>query len=115
MKKILIILTTLFITANTYSQVNNCCPQFVLKQMGDIMPCSGDSTCFKDPHQGGGNPGGAGPSIQTITACKNSAQTYYVFPNLPGFTFTWTVVGGTPALSAGNPKVINWGSGTEGL
>ncbi|MBK8494369.1 MAG: PKD domain-containing protein [Chitinophagaceae bacterium] len=115
MKKILIILTILFVTANSFSQVNNCCPNFVLKQMGDIMPCPGDSTCFKDPHQGGGNPGGAGPSIQTITACKNSAQTYYIFPNLPGFSFTWTVVGGTPALSTGNPKVINWGNGTEGL
>lgn len=114
MKKIIFILTALLITANTFSQVNNCCPKFSLKQMGDIMPCDGDSTCQKDPHQGGGNPV-PGPQIQTITACKNSAQTYYVFPNLPGFTFTWSVVGGTPVLSSGNPKIITWGNGTQGL
>ena len=115
MKKIIFILTTLLITANTFSQVNNCCPKFSLKQMGDIQPCQGDSTCQKDPNSGGGNPTNGGSSIQTITACKNSAQTYYVFPNLPGFTFTWTVVGGTPALSSGNPKIITWGNGTQGL
>jgi len=112
MKKIIFILTTLLITANAFSQVNNCCPKFSLKQMGDIQPCEGDSTCPKDPH-GGGNPNS--PTVQLMTACKNSAQTYYVFPNLPGFTFTWTVVGGTPALSTGNPKVITWGNGTQGL
>jgi hypothetical protein len=94
MKKNLFILITFLITASAFSQVNNCCPKFSLKQMGDVLPCEGDSTCVKDPLHGGGNPGN-GPSVQTITACKNSAQTYYVFPNLPGFTFTWTVVGGT--------------------
>ncbi|MEO6539828.1 MAG: PKD domain-containing protein [Ferruginibacter sp.] len=111
MKKIIIILTTLFITATAFAQVNNCCPKFSLKQMGDIQPCEGDSTCPKDTH--GGNPNQ--PPVQMMTACKNSAQTYYVFPNLPGFTFTWTVVGGTIGSPTGNPKVITWGGGTQGL
>ena len=91
MKKIIIILTTLIISANVFSQVNNCCPQFSLRQMNNIMPCQGDSTCQKDPHPGGGNPTYGG--IEIITACKNSAQTYYVFPNLPGFTYSWTEIG----------------------
>ena len=90
-----------------------CCPKFSLKQMGSIMPCEGDSTCAKDPHPYGGNP--AGPTIETMTACKNSAQTYYVFPNLPGFTYSWTVVGGTPTSFIGNPAVITWGNGTGGF
>lgn len=111
MKKIIIILTTLLITGTAFSQANNCCPKFSLKQMGDIMPCDGDSTCPKDTH--GGNPNG--PGVPMMTACKNSAQTYYVFPNLPGFTFTWTVVGGTIGSPTGNPKIITWGSGTQGL
>jgi len=112
MKKIIIIITGLIFYTTAFSQVNNCCPQFSLKQMGDIMPCQGDSTCMKDPHSGG-NPGGM-PGPSPITACKNSAITYYVFPNLPGFTFTWTVTGGTPTTATGNPLVITWGSGTNG-
>ena len=115
MKKIIFILTAILFTVNAFAQVNNCCPQFSLKQMGDIRACDGDSTCAKDPHQGGGNPTGPGLSIETITACKNSAQTYYVFPNLPGFSFTWTVTGGTPASASGNPVIITWGNGTQGL
>jgi hypothetical protein len=114
MKKIIIILTAILITATAFPQANNCCPEFSLKQIGDIRACEGDSTCAKDPHPGGGNPT-SGPGIETITACKNSAQTYYVFPNLPGFTFTWTIVGGTPVSASGNPVVITWGSGTQGL
>ncbi len=113
MKKLIYIITVTLISVNAFSQVNNCCPQFSLRQLGEIMPCQGDSTC-KGGSNGAGNPGG-GSAIETITACKNSVQTYYVFPNLPGFTFTWTVVGGTPPSPAGNPAVITWGSGTGGF
>ena len=67
---------------------------------------------MKDPHPGGGNPTYGG--IEIITACKNSAQTYYVFPNLPGFTYSWTVTGGTPTSFTGNPAIITWGNGTNG-
>ncbi len=114
MKKLLFIIATLFISATTFSQVSTCCPKFDLKLMGEIMPCHGDSTCAKDPVHGGGNPIGI-PGPRTLTACKNTAQTYYVIPNLPGFTFNWTVVGGTPAVGTGNPMVITWGNGTGGM
>ncbi len=112
MKKLIYIITAILITGNAFSQVNICCPDFSLKQMGDIMPCHGDSTCARDYHPPyGQNP--TGP--ETITSCKNSVQTYYVFPNQqPGFTYSWTVVGGTPTTFTGNPAIINWGNGTNG-
>ena len=113
MKKLIYIITATLISVNAFSQVNNCCPDFSLRQMGNIMPCEGDSTC-KESHNGAGNPGG-GSAIETITACKNSVQSYYVFPNLPGFTFNWTIVGGTPTSFTGNPAVITWGNGTQGF
>lgn len=112
MKRIIYLMAALLFSAQVFSQVNNCCPQFSLQQMGNIMPCQGDSTCKENG--GASNPGG-GSSIPTITACKNSVQSYYVFPNLPGFTFTWTVVGGTPTNPTGNPAVITWGNGGSGF
>ena len=111
MKKLIYIITAILITGNAFSQVNNCCPEFSLRQLGEVMPCQGDSTCMEKPN-GTGNPGGG--SAPKMTACKNSVQSYYVFPNLPGFTFNWTIVGGTPTSFSGNPAVITWGNGTSG-
>jgi hypothetical protein len=112
MKKLIYIITAILLTGNAFSQVSTCCPEFSLRQLGTTMPCEGDSTC-KESHQGNPNPGG-GSAIEKITACKNSVQSYYVFPNLPGFTFNWTIVGGTPTTTTGNPAVITWGNGTSG-
>ncbi len=88
-----------------------CCPEFSLIQLGHIMPCLDDSSCMGDivVH----TPIGGGI---TIVACKNSQQTYYVIPNLPGFTYNWSVVGGTlTSLQGNNPGVITWGSGSQGF
>ncbi|HEV7782283.1 MAG TPA: PKD domain-containing protein, partial [Chitinophagaceae bacterium] len=112
MKKLIYIITAILLTGNAFSQVSTCCPQFSMRQLGSVMPCEGDSTC-KENHNGG-NPNG-GSVVETITACKNSVQSYYVFPNLPGFTFNWTIVGGTPTSPSGNPAVITWGNGNSGL
>ncbi len=111
MKKLIYIITAVLITGNAFSQVSTCCPEFSLRQLGTIMPCEGDSTC-KESHNG--NPGG-GSSVEKITACKNSVQTYYVFPSLPGFSYIWTVVGGTPTSFSGNPAVITWGNTSSGF
>lgn len=117
MKKLLyILLLIMAVATRSQAQVSNCCPEFTLQQAGNTMACPGDTSC-KDtpPHDpNGGNPGG-GSNMPSIIACKNSVQSYYVFPNLPGFTFTWSVVGGTPATTTGNPAIITWGSGSSGI
>lgn len=112
MKKLIYIITLIFFSANAFSQ-NNCCPKFSLRQLNEVIPCEGDSTC-KGGTNGAGNPVG-GPSMPIITACKNSTQSYYVFPNLPGFSYTWTVVGGTPPSPTTNPALVTWGSGSTGF
>ena len=111
MKKLIYILTALFFAASVHAQQNNCCPAFSLRQLNSIMPCQGDSTC-KESQGPIGQPGGG---VETITACKNSVQSYYVFPNLPGFTFSWTVLGGIPAATNTNPCVVTWGNGSTGF
>ncbi|MGB3007992.1 MAG: PKD domain-containing protein [Chitinophagaceae bacterium] len=114
MNKLIYIITAILITGNVFSQVSTCCPEFSLRQMNNIMPCEGDNSC-KEDHNGGGNPAG-GSAIEAITACKNSVQSYYVFPNLPGFSFNWTVVGGTlTSINGNSPGVISWGSGSQGF
>ncbi len=45
---------------------------------------------------------------------RYSIHTYTVYPNDPGFTYFWTVTGGTPASFTGNPNVILWGNGATG-
>jgi PKD repeat protein len=80
-----------------------CCPDFILKDAVEICPPNG--ACTSDPV------GGAGRSL---AACKLSNHTYTVYPNDPGFTYVWTVTGGTPASFTGNPNIILWGNGATG-
>ena len=87
-----------------------CCPEFSLVQLDSITPCPGDITCRGDSAVHIPN----GLEIRRRIACKNSLQSYYVVPNLPGFSYTWSVTGGTPASLTGNPGVITWGSGSQG-
>ena len=82
-----------------------CCPDFKLQDA--VVICPPEGAC-----QGGTTPGGG---HGTMVACKLSAHTYTVFPNLTGYTFTWTVTGGTPISLTGNPNTILWGSGTTGF
>jgi hypothetical protein len=81
-----------------------CCPDFILKDAVEICPPEGSCT--------GSDPGG---QHRALAACKNSIHTYTVYPNDPGFTYTWTVTGGTPASFNGNPNVVLWGNGVTGF
>ena len=101
MKHLFYILSFVLLSYTSYSQ-SVCCPKFSIT--ADFQPC--DQSCRPDPTPGG---------IPSFIACKNIAHTYTVIPNLPGFTYTWTVLGGTPASFTGNPIVITWGSSTQGF
>ncbi|MEZ5194974.1 MAG: PKD domain-containing protein [Bacteroidales bacterium] len=81
-----------------------CCPEFNLKDAIEICPPEG--SCHSDPAGGQGE--------GRFAACIESAHTYTVFPNDPGYTYTWTVTGGTPSSLNGNPNTIVWGTGTMG-
>jgi PKD repeat protein len=115
MKKILNILVLLFviIQANAQNQPAGCCPEFSLTT--GFQPCDKNRECDQGPTNGGavGNPPTPGQA-NYITACRNQAHTYLVVPNLPGFTYSWTVVGGTPNTTTGNPVVITWGNNNQG-
>ncbi|MDZ4679028.1 MAG: choice-of-anchor L domain-containing protein, partial [Saprospiraceae bacterium] len=89
-----------------------CCPEFSLLQLNSITPCPGVNACMSDPvafHT---------PTVPTprkTIACKNSVHSYYVIPNLPGFTYNWSITGGTlTSVQGNNPGVITWGGGSMG-
>lgn len=117
MKKLFLIIFTSLAFLQAGAQANAvCCPErFELKQLINNRECNllCDSS-FKESGTAGQNP----PSpIQApaIIACKNSPMTYLVIPNLPGFTYTWVVTGGTiSSPNPGNPVTINWGNVTKG-
>lgn len=113
MKKLinLFILSFAVIVANAQAQPAGCCPEFSLST-NFIHPCD-DNACKGNPvdPNGGGTAGGG----RTLIACKNQPQTYYVVPALPGFSYTWTIVGGTPTNPTGNPVTINWGNADQGF
>lgn len=103
-----IIYTILFVIFSiNFLQAQNCCPQFSITDGQNIFPCKNDERCKNEPGQNGG-------SVDGHFACKNTTTNYYVFPNLPGYTYTWTVSGGTPTSFVGNPVSVTWGNGTSG-
>jgi len=85
-----------------------CCPEFKLTS-NSIRPCD-DKACQTDHYE----PNGGAPDVQAIIACKNQAQQYIVVPNLPGFTYSWTVLGGSVVITPANPGIINWGNAPTG-
>jgi PKD repeat protein len=85
---------------------NACCPEFVLRDAIEICPPEGACPHTTSPIGNVGSP--------VTAACKNTPHTYTVFPNDPSFTYTWTIVGGTPASITGNPITVVWGSGNSG-
>ncbi|HNY03730.1 MAG TPA: PKD domain-containing protein, partial [Bacteroidales bacterium] len=89
------------LTIRSVAQV--CCPDFILKDAVEI--CASDFNCHS------GSPAGNGG---TMVACKLTPHTYTVYPNLPGYSFSWTVIGGTAPSYTSNPIVVTWGSGTTG-
>lgn len=105
MRNIFYILIFLFASQSVLAQ-KNCCPEF--KLVSDMQPCREQK---ESPTNGGhDNP----HEKYDLQACKHTTQSYYIFPQKPGFTFTWQVTGGTPASTIGNPMNILWGSGTDG-
>jgi hypothetical protein len=112
MKKIIIIiLLFMAYSVSVNAQISTaCCPEFVLKFKRDADclktgPCAGNVA--------------NGESNFTASMCKYSTNTFLVTPNLPGYTYAWTVTGGvfTPSgltTSTTNPSTITWGGGGTG-
>jgi hypothetical protein len=108
MKKIIsiILFATLLVVGNVKNinaQSVNCCPDFELKQ--DNEPTQ---ACRGNCPQEATAPGGMG---KTFVSCRTTHQ-YMIVPNLTasGYTYNWTVIGGTPSTFTGNPINITWGS-----
>ena len=106
MKKLLYIFILLITVSVSTKAQKVCCPGFEIRQ--DLAVC--DTGYAKSDGNGGAIP----PRKCQLQACRNSTQTYTVYPNLPGFTYNWIVSGGTPAISSGNPMAITWGGGNSG-
>ena len=118
MKKLILFIFVSLVFIKTNAQTNAvCCPEkFELKQLINDRQC--DLFCdssFKELGTAVGIPNGGNPGQKpAIVACKNSQMQYLVIPNLPGFTYTWTVTGGTVAPNPGNPVTITWGNVNKG-
>lgn len=107
MKKLLSIAILLFAFIIANAQIPaGCCPKFSLAT-SPVNPCDTNACKSNGPV---GIPGGA----EMLVACKNQLQTYYVTPTIPGFTYAWTVTGGSIANPSANPGVITWGASSTG-
>ncbi len=100
MSKLIVLSLFLVLTSNTSFGQFICCPKFKVN-VPNI--CSDSNSCRNSA-------GGKGLS----KACKGTNSTYTVAPNLVGYTYTWTVIGGTITSNTGNPKTITWGTGSNG-
>lgn len=102
----MMMISFLAITPNLIAE--DCCPEFSLKDAVDICPpegaCPHDDVVPPDPNHG-----------RQMAACKLSDHVYTVYPNNPAYTYTWSVSGGVPQGTSGNPMTINWGSGSSGV
>jgi PKD repeat protein len=120
MKKFFILLSIIFCSVVTFAQVNApCCPDFKI----EALSTSGKECCMScnNPidtlNTNGGMPPVQGGACRDnpLAVCKNSWGQFIVYPNLaPGYTYQWTITGGTPTNITGNPVAINWGSGPTG-
>ena len=88
------------------ASAQDCCPAFYLKDAVEICPPEG--SCQSS------DPVGGQEGIR-FAACNESTHTYTVFPNLSGYTYSWTVIGGTPTSYGQNPIDITWGTGSSGF
>ena len=108
MKKIIIpILIFITYSVGIKAQVATaCCPEFELK-------FKKDRDCLKNGPCASAN----GESNFSASMCKYSTNMFLVTPNLPGYSYVWTVTGGTisyPSFPATNPALITWGGGGSG-
>lgn len=106
MKKIFYILTILLFTTSLVNAQKMCCPEFSLQT--NMKPC------YKEVYVGGTSPIQQEYCQSEYSACKHTKQNYVAFPIKTGFTYTWTVTGGTPSSTSGNPIDITWDNGKEG-
>jgi PKD repeat protein len=104
MKKIYSILILLLAFASAEVQGQACCPEFKMAYKRDF-DCTREGPC---------NVSANGVSVYTGSNCKYSTNTFLVVPNLPGYTYSWVVTGGTPTTATGNPVTITWGGGGSG-
>lgn len=112
MKKIFNILILLFVLEGAaQAQTLVCCPEFKLEQ--DYKPpasCTGNC-----PNDVNGSPAG-GTGVAMMASCRTT-HTYTVVPNLiaSGYTYTWSVIGGTPTSATGNPINITWAAASTNV
>ncbi|MBC5837540.1 serine hydrolase [Flavobacterium muglaense] len=110
MKKILYILAFFILIVSSLTAQKVCCPEFgMVSSMGQ---------CYYIPAHptGGSGTGDIKPEYcqSKYTGCKHSKETFAVFPQKVGYTYTWTVTGGTITSGSGNSKDITWGKGSLG-
>lgn len=101
MVKVLGFLFIIMLTAGqsmAQSSSDTCCPEFSLKFKKDFH-------CMRPEYCNDKN---------GVSMCKYSTNKFLVTPNLTGYTYTWTITGGTPASATGNPVNITWGGGSTG-
>lgn len=119
MKKILLFIL-IFLTATVYTTAQQnipCCPDFTIDALNGLgRECCTKCTAVADSlgTAGGGQQQGSGCTGSPVVACKNSWGRFEVYPNLPGFSYQWTITGGSPTTITGNPVNILWGNGTTG-
>ncbi len=96
MKKLLLLfILTAIIISGTNAQ-KACCPIFDLK--GGIKECRKDTLPVQQEKN------------CDLSACKNVTMPFVVFPNEVGYTYTWTVTGGTATIATSNPINITFGN-----
>lgn len=100
---LLTLLITFSFSEKGFAQ-STCCPQF--KMTVPELCEKDDSICMALAPKGS--------FARVEKACKGTTNIYTVYPNLPGYTYTWTVVGGTPTSFVGNPITLTWGTGSVG-
>ncbi len=106
MKKLIVLFIILVAAFNNVNAQKICCPEF--KLVGGIEECR------KQTDPGGGSNPHEKDSCD-FKACKNVTMPFMVFPNEPGFTYTWQILGGVPTTTTGNPINITWGNGSSGF
>jgi PKD domain len=95
--------------ASSKSSIAVCCPEFKLEQ--DYKPgCSGNC-----PQDASGTMAGTAPAPM-MASCRTT-HSYTVVPNLiaSGYTYTWSIIGGTPTSSTGNPINITWAAASTNV
>jgi PKD repeat protein len=117
-KRFIIIIAFVVSTMSALAQQNiPCCPDFTIEGLNGMgRECCMRCTAVADSLQtaGGGTSPGNGCMDNPIVACKNSYGNFVVYPNLPTFSYQWTITGGTPGtILNGNPVNILWGNGTN--